>query len=116
MFVRRLAHAAATIVVAMLVALTVPVSQLSTVSVVETCCCPDPDDCHCPHEKPDHGTQSTMKACHRQLQLSVAPTLPGFEPPALVAAAPVLAVVEISLPAPRAPHADPFLNRIDAPS
>jgi len=115
-FVRRLAHAAATIVVALLVALTVPVSQLSTVSVVESCCCPDPAHCHCPHDKPDRSTQQSMRACHKQVQLNVAPTLPGFQAPAFVAVAPVVAVVETTHVALPAPHAAPAPKRPDAPS
>jgi hypothetical protein len=115
-FVRRFAHAAATIVVAMLVALTVPVAQLTTVSIVETCCCPDPANCHCPHDKPDTSSCPTMRPCHRQMQIGVAPTLPGFQAPALVAIAPVVAMIELIHRDMPAPHASPVAKRPDAPS
>lgn len=100
----------------MLVALTVPVSQLSTVAVVESCCCPDPGHCHCPHDKPDRSTQQSMRACHKQVQLNVAPTLPAFVPAAMVDAPAIVAVVDVTHEMLPAPHAAPAPKRPDAPS
>ena len=102
--------------VAIVVALTVPVSQLTTVAVIHSCCCPDPADCHCPHEKPDRGTQPALRACHQQNQLSVAPQLPSFAAPAIAMAAPVQRIVAQPVIAMRAPHAPPVPKRLDAPS
>jgi len=114
--VRRFASYASTIVVAIVVALAVPISQLRTISVVASCCCPDPSNCHCPDHKPDHCPQSSMNACHRSQQTTVAPQLPAFEPPVLVATlAPVRPVVPPAFFA-SLPHDPPSPARPDAPS
>ena len=116
MNVRRLASAAATILVAMVCALTVPTAQLRTFARVTTCCCPDPDHCHCPDHKPSPDGQSTMGACHRLSTDFVAPVLPAFTPPgavAIVRAERAIALVSSPL---RTPHPAPALRRPDAPS
>ena len=116
MRIRRLARAAATVLVAIVVALAVPVSQLRTRYVVTTCCCPDPSHCHCPDHKGDHSKLPSMRACHKESHELVAPQLPTFD-------APVIAIVRgpdrvaIAIAAPiAAPHASPAPRRPDAPS
>ena len=116
MLIRRATNAVATIVVAIAVALTVPVSQLTTVQVVTTCCCPDPADCHCPHQAPDRGTQSSLKPCHQQHQIIVAPQLPSFAPPTEIAIGPATRSVAQPVIAMISPHAPPTPKRPDAPS
>lgn len=91
MRLRRATTAIATIFVAIVVALAVPVSQLRTISIVTTCCCPDPAKCHCPDHKPDHSGNPSIRACHKSSHETVAPQLPSFSPPE----------VAIAIPAPR---------------
>jgi hypothetical protein len=114
--VRRCANAVATLVVAIAVMLAVPVSQLTTVQVVTSCCCPDPSDCHCPHQTPDHGTQPSARPCHQQHQIIVAPQLPSFAAPTEIAIAPLAQIVAPPVIAMIAPHAPPTPKRPDAPS
>jgi hypothetical protein len=114
--VRRVAARISTLVVAMLVALAVPVSQLRTVTIVKSCCCPDPSNCHCPDHKADPSQQPSMRACHNSERAIVAPELPAFRAPSLAAvAAPALAVVAVAPPI-AAPHPAPPPTRPDAPS
>ena len=113
---RRVATAAATLVVAIVVALAVPVSQLRTVSIVTSCCCPDPAQCHCPDHTPDHSTQPTMRTCHRTSHEVVSPGVPAFVAPVLaIASAPVREVRASHAPVAE-PHAAPSLPRPDGPS
>ena len=116
MIVRRCANAVATLVVALAVALAVPVSQLTTVSVVKTCCCPDPANCHCPDHQPDHGKQASLGACHQQQQLTMAPQLPSFTAPTIAIAQPVAHLVAPPVLALTEPHAPPAPKRPAAPS
>jgi hypothetical protein len=116
MFVRRAAAWISTVVVAIVVAFAVPVSQLRTVSVIKTCCCPDPENCHCPDQKPDSSTQPSMRACHNSERAIVAPELPAFQAPvvAIVATpAPVVIAIDHAIVA---PHQAPPPTRPDAPS
>jgi hypothetical protein len=113
--VRRLATAAATIVVAIVCALSVPISQLPTIATVTTCCCPDPHYCHCPDHKPGQHDAS-MRPCHRQSHDFISPVLPVFTAPAVVALVrPERAIALVAAPL-RTPHASPALRRPDAPS
>jgi len=101
--------------VALVLALTVPVSQLRTATVEKSCCCPDPTKCHCP----DHdgkGTQPEMRACHQTTHVTVAPVLPVFAAPviATLAAPRVERVTAFHLTS--APHRAPAPARPDAPS
>jgi hypothetical protein len=114
--VHRAVTAISTVVVAIVLALTVPVSQLRTVSIVKSCCCPDPERCHCPDHDPGKSTQPSMRACHQTSHAIVAPHLPAFTPPAVaIAAAParVIALVTYSI---SDPHGAPPPARPDAPS
>ena len=116
MIVRRAAVWLSTVVVAAIVALALPVSQLRTVVILKTCCCPDPDHCHCPDHKADSSSQPTMRACHNSERAIVAPEAPAFQPPVIaLAAAPVITTftIEASIPA---PHRAPAPIRPDAPS
>lgn len=113
---RTLVTAASTLVVAIVLAICVPVSQLPTVAAQTECCCPDPDQCKCPDHKPDEGTQPTMRACHKTQLDFVAPVAPAFVAPEIeLAAAPQVAAIEpvFSL---HVPHPAPAPRRPDAPS
>jgi hypothetical protein len=113
---RRYATAAATILVAIVCALTVPVGQLRTISRITTCCCPDPTHCHCPDHEPDPKGNASMRACHRESHDFTAPLLPAFtEPPVIALAPPERAITLVSAPL-RTPHAPPVPARPDAPS
>ncbi|HEU4731608.1 MAG TPA: hypothetical protein VFT22_27120 [Kofleriaceae bacterium] len=116
MIVRRATGWIATVVVAVLVALAVPVAQLQTRWVETTCCCPDPTHCHCPDHKAPVPGQPSMGACHRAEHTAVAPQLSAFAVPVVaIALAPVRAAVAIAVAIP-APHAAPPPIRPDAPS
>jgi hypothetical protein len=113
---RRLVTAASTIVVAIVLAICVPVSQLHTVATQTECCCPDPDQCKCPDHQPDEGGQPVMRACHKTQHQYVAPVLPAFVAPVIAVVdrpEPVALVPAFVLPV---PHAAPPLRRPDAPS
>jgi hypothetical protein len=57
-----------------------------------------------------------MRACHRSSHDFVAPVLPAFtEPPVIALAPPVRAITLVSAPL-RSPHAAPVPARPDAPS
>jgi hypothetical protein len=101
--IRRAATAITTFMVAIVVALAVPVSQVRLVSTVIACCCPDPANCHCPHDKPDRSTDPSVRPCHKTSHDVVSPTAPVFahaaatttnEPRAVFAVSTELAFVE----------------------
>lgn len=114
--VRRVAAWISTAVVAIVVALAVPVSQLRTILVVKTCCCPDPDHCHCPIHKADSSSQPTMRDCHNTERTLVAPELPVFAPPVVALAGAPVRILRAIAPAIPAPHPSPAPIRPDAPS
>ena len=103
-------------VATVVVALAVPVSQLRTIDVVTTCCCPDPSRCHCPDHKADHSGQPAMRACHRSQHELVSPQAPNFVAPELVLAAPPALPAAPIVIALADPHAAPPPQRPDAPS
>jgi hypothetical protein len=108
--------AVATFVAAIVCALAVPISQLRTISIIVTCCCPDPAKCHCPDHRGDASAKPTMRACHKQRHESVAPQAPSFAAPELaLAVAPPRAAVAV-LAAPDEPHAPPILDELYGPS
>lgn len=116
MTLRRLANAATTIVVAIVVAFAVPVSQLRMVSIIKSCCCPDPSTCHCPDHKPEKGEQPSMRACHNTQQIIVAAEMPSFRTPEL-AILPASERIAIAPASPlRSPHASPPPAQPDGPS
>jgi hypothetical protein len=113
---RRAATAASTIVVAVVCALAVPVSQLRTITVVAKCCCPDPSNCHCPDHKPDRSGCPAMRACHRWSHEVVAPEAPSFTPEQVaIAIAPIRATAAV-LAAPHGPKAAPSPDEPYGPS
>jgi len=102
--------------VALVLALTIPVSQLRTACVEQSCCCPDPAKCHCPDHDDSKPTQPQLRACHQTQHITVAPTLPAFAAP-VIAAIPAPAVLVVAAIHPtRSPHAAPSPARPDAPS
>jgi hypothetical protein len=114
--VRRAAVWLSTVGVALIVALAMPVSQLRTISVVKTCCCPDPSNCHCPDHDGDTSSQPSMRACHNSEQAFVAPAFPAFDAAVVaVAAAPALPAIAVAHSL-LAPHPAPPPTRPDAPS
>lgn len=116
MSLRRIATAASTIVVAIALAIIVPVSQLHTASNSTECCCPDPDRCQCPDHERDDATQPMMKTCHKTSQDFVAPVLPAFVAPAIeIASTPREIAVAVVFPL-TAPHPAPALHRPRGPS
>jgi hypothetical protein len=113
---RRAAARISTVVVAILVGLAVPVSQLRTIAFVKSCCCPDPSNCRCPDHKADPTPQPSMRACHSTERAIVAPQLPAFRAPSIAIApapSPVIALVDAAIPA---PHPAPPPPRPAAPS
>ncbi len=116
MRIRRVAVAVAAYVAAIVVALAVPVSELRTISITATCCCPDSTKCHCPDHKADPGGQSSMRACHRTRHEAVAPQLPSFSPPEVALAIAPPRVAYVAIAAPPAPRAAPELDEPYGPS
>lgn len=102
--------------VAIAVALAVPISQLRTVAIFKACCCPDPAHCRCPDDKAPPSQQPTLRACHNTERMLVAPELPAFRAPVVaIVPAPAAAVTAIAHVLP-APHPAPPPLRPDAPS
>ncbi|HEX4451038.1 MAG TPA: hypothetical protein VH143_09225 [Kofleriaceae bacterium] len=116
MTLRRIATAASTIVVAIVVALAVPVSQLRTFSIVASCCCPDPSHCHCPDHDAGRGGEPSMRACHKTSHEVVSPEAPAAAVPELaLATEPQRAMPRVAWMIAE-PHAAPAPVRPDAPS
>jgi hypothetical protein len=113
---RCIAARIATVVVAILVGLAVPVSQLRTVWIAKVCCCPDPTNCHCPDHKTAPSSEPSMRACHNTQQVMVAPEAPAFRAPVVAIATVVTATTAAIEPPIPAPHPAPPPARPDAPS
>ena len=112
---RRIVTAATTIAIAILLALTVPVTQLRLASDQPTCCCPDPDLCKCADHQPEPGTP-TLRACHGDGADVVRTQLPQLAAPLVSAIVrPETPTVSTAL-APSLPHPAPAPRRPDAPS
>ena len=117
MRIRRIASTAVTILVAITVAIAMPVSQLRTVETVSAkCCCPDPAHCHCPPQSPDPTKAPQLQSCHRASHDIVAPQLPAFSPPEVAIARPEMIAIVLPVLEPAAPHPAPASRRPDAPS
>jgi hypothetical protein len=115
--IRRIAAAASTVVVAIVVALAVPVSQLRTFAVQTSCCCPDPSHCHCPDHQPGQpGGHGSMRACHKTSHEIVSPDAPAVAMPDVAIAAVSTRVAPRVAWVIAAPHAPPAPARPDAPS
>lgn len=112
----RIAAAVTTWFVAIAVALAVPVSQLRTVTVIETCCCPDPAHCNCPDREPEAEGQPTVKACHQERHVVAAGAAVSFTLPPLGLDAPSRARIMLAPRALAEPHAEPPPERPAAPS
>jgi hypothetical protein len=113
--VRRAAIWISTVVVAIVVAVTVPISQLRTVTVITSCCCPDPDHCSCPDHETDHGAQPTIKQCHKSADTFESATAPSVAIAVRLELVPVRAALRLHHALP-APHASPILERPRGPS
>jgi hypothetical protein len=114
--IRRAATSIATFMVAICVALAVPVSQVRLVMTVSTCCCPDPSHCHCPPEKPERPAIPTMKTCHHRSHDVVSPSAPLFVRGTFEAKDLVRPMIEVATDLPGDHHAAPDPRRPDAPS
>jgi hypothetical protein len=113
---RRIATAASTVIVAVMLIFGVQIAQLQTFSEQTECCCPDPNNCKCPDHKPDQSQQTSMRACHKSAPPAVTAQLAAFVAPALPELrAPTVATPAIAPPIP-APHPPPAPRRPDAPS
>jgi hypothetical protein len=114
--IRRATRWLATVVVAIVVAVALPVGQLRLISIVKECCCPDPAHCHCPDHQPDAPGQPSFRPCHSSAHVVVSPEAPALAAPAVMTAAiPAIAVVAAHHRLP-SPHAPPAPSRPDAPS
>ena len=105
-----------TLVVAIAVALALPVSQLRVVAVEHACCCPDPERCKCPDHGPDTSTTTTMRPCHGTTTVHVTSQPPAFMPPVLAVVATPVLVASVPTHALATPRAEPPPPRPDAPS
>jgi hypothetical protein len=103
-----------TALVAVAIALALPVGQLRWASIERWCCCPDPDSCRCPHDEPP--TDSQLGPCHATSDSLVAPALAAFTPPAAIEPIEPARVIERARHAIATPHAPPAPQRPDAPS
>ncbi|MBL0219874.1 MAG: hypothetical protein IPQ07_39165 [Myxococcales bacterium] len=112
----RAVSALTTFVVALLLALSVPTSQLRTVSITKSCCCPDPTKCHCPDHQKSRPGQPELRACHQTTEVNVAATLPAFTRPVVMPVTEATVVGLAPLSSHAAPHAPPIRARPDAPS
>lgn len=113
---RRIATAASTIVVAIVLAVFVPVAQLQTVADAAPCCCPNPKKCKCPDHKPGEGGPSTMRACKQTPEAVEQTQLSVFVPqPIATTVAPARIIGEAHI-AIADPHPAPAPRRPDAPS
>lgn len=114
MSVRRAATWISTAVVAIVVALALPVSQLRLVTVIASCCCPDPDRCHCPDHGPD-GEDTSIQQCHRSADTLESAAAPAVALAPRVELVPVRAATVVHHVVPQ-PHASPVGERPRGPS
>jgi len=73
----RVPYRAISWMVAIVVGLAVPITQLRIANVVKTCCCPDAAQCHCPKPKPGSDDNTSMKTCHDMSQIVVSADAPS---------------------------------------
>ncbi len=103
--------------VAIVVALAMPISQLRTVATVsDKCCCPDPAHCHCPPQSADPTGAPQLENCHRVSHEVVAPQLSAFAQPEVALVQPELRLTAVPVIVPAAPHPAPASRRPAAPS
>jgi hypothetical protein len=99
--------------VAIFVAMAVPVSQVRTRVVVTKCCCPDPSHCHCPDHNKPVGNDPTMSACHRTQHELASAEMPAFAVPTAIEVEPSasvehVAVATLNSPKPAPPATPPY--------
>jgi hypothetical protein len=93
--------------VAIVVALAVPVSQLRTRYIATTCCCPDPSRCHCPDHKADQSKTPAIRACHKESHEIVSPQPPPIATPIIALAIEPARAITIPFPTLSNPHRAP---------
>jgi hypothetical protein len=104
------------VLLAIAVALGVPVSQLRTPDEYITCCCPDPANCHCPDHKPDPSGQPKLRACHKVQHELASSDAPSFTPFEVAIATPAPDAAPANFASPSAPHAPPGPDESYGPS
>ena len=110
-----MARALYSIMVCVIVMLAVPVSQLRLVTERVECCCPDKNNCHCPHDV-DGPEQTTIKSCHKSSTIFASPSAPEILTPDVVAlATPAERITTVEF-AVTQPHESPSPERPRGPS
>lgn len=105
----------ASIALAVVVAIALPLGNLRTQRVELHCCCPSVEQCKCP----DHDTPPaapTLGACHRTLDTFATPAIAAFVPPVRAMTTVVQRMTVVAHAALPLPHAPPPPRRPDAPS
>lgn len=104
-------------VAAGILAIAVPVAQLTAVSIEHWCCCPDPNNCHCPDRDDEQDDPcSTMRSCHSTDHVTTLSSISSFAIPDLLAVAPRIRVARPIVHAIADPRPSPPPHRPDAPS
>jgi hypothetical protein len=102
--------------VCVIVMLAVPISQLQLVSQRIECCCPDPNNCHCPDHGKQGPEQDTIKSCHKSSTTLASAEAPvASEPVEVLLAAPALHVTTAHFIVTQ-PHVPPSPERPRGPS
>jgi hypothetical protein len=110
------AHALYSMIVAVIVMIAVPVSQLRTISVQTECCCPDGVKCHCSDHKDVPTGQASIKECHKKTNILASPSSPDIAKPVAIAAAPSSErILALEFPL-TSPHGPPNPARPPGPS
>jgi hypothetical protein len=113
---RRYASPIATLLVAICVALAVPVSQLRMSYVTVECCCPDAARCHCPDQKPDPSKCPAMRTCHKWEHVTTIPSPPAFARSEAVVAIVQPRVIRVERSVPSVPSPSPRFEEPYGPS
>jgi hypothetical protein len=113
---RRVAHALYSMIVAVIVMIAVPVSQLRTIAVQTECCCPDGVKCHCSDHKDVPTGQDSIKECHKKTDVLVSPSSPDCAKPVAIAAASASERIETHEFPLTSPHEPPNPARPPGPS
>jgi len=107
--------ALSTVAVAFALILALPVSQLRLLTLVEQCCCPDPDHCQCP-DHPSDSSQPTLSQCHKTIDTLESTGGPSFAPSVAIAELVPTRVPVAVHHTDSMPHEPPSPERPSAPS